>query len=209
MEENKQNFKFAGMIPFLALNDLKLIFTDREKAVEVLLQRSSTGAFQFFKSEHLPLLFFFPLFSLISPYRWIIGKKIKFITDFILPAAAVMAVLLIAVIYDKIMEHSSGPEIEPADSDHRKNISLFLHLAVASSSVFYLIHPFAGFSMIVVSALFSIILSIRAYSLYRGITPARSLIYYLWACVFTMIPLLILSAVVNVLRSIDILGDLI
>jgi hypothetical protein len=120
----------------------------------------------------------------------------------------ILALLAIAALYDKIMEHSSGPAIESNEPDRRKNFSLFLHIPLLSSAFFYLIHPMIGLLMIFSAAFFSIGLSIRANSIYRNMTLARSLIYYGWSILFAMIPLFIVVSFINIIYSIDILGDL-
>jgi len=208
MVENKTNLSFLGMFPFLALEDLKLIFLRREKALQEHMERSSISALRLFIGEHLPLLFLFPFFSIISPYRWIAGKKLKISTEIVLPLILVSLILIIASLYDKVMEHSSGPGLEPEFPDKRKNFSLFLHLPLLSSAFFYFIHPLLGLVMILFSAFFCLFLSIRAQSLYRNITPARALIYYGWSILLSMIPLFIILLVMNLFRSIDLVGDL-
>jgi len=198
----------GGMYPRLALADLKLIFLKRERAVQDHMGRSVESALTLFTGEFLPLLIFFPLFSLISPYRWITGKSFKISTDIILPLVLVLAFMGIAALYDKIMEHSSGPGLEGDSPDRRKNISLFLHLPLMSCSIFYFIHPLFGLLMIFAGALFSIVLSVRACSIYRYITPARALVYYGWSIFLGLIPVFIFFVIVNIIYSIDLLGDL-
>ena len=209
MDEKQTHFRFLGMLPVLALEDLKLVFDRRENALVEHMERSSVSALRLFISEHLPLLFLFPLFSILSPYRWIFGKKLKISSEIVLPVILVTAILIIASLYDKVMEHSSGPGLDPEYQDKRKNFSLFLHLPLLSSAFFYFIHPLLGLVMIFLSAFFCLVLSIRAQSLYRNVTPARALIYYGWSVLFSMIPLFIILLVMNFFRSMDLLGDLI
>jgi len=187
---------------------LDTIFEKKERALEECSNRKSLSALTLFSTDHLPLLLMYPLFSLLSPFRWIGQKSPTFGSLFVWPLVVPLFFLAAAAVYDKIIEHSSRPTVPGSAELDRKNFSLYLHLPVAAGGVFFVIHPIFGYLMLFFAELFSMVLTFRANRLYRGMTVLRSLITVVQVSLFFLIPAMVFGVVFNLVNTVVILRSI-
>lgn len=183
---------------------LRLIFADPRAAADAFRAEPPASALTLAARKHSILLLLFPVFSFAAPLRWIMGGDFRAARDAVLPLGLACGILVLAMLFDKIIENARGPELYVRDAPPR-NLALFLHLPVSAAGVFFLFHGLAGFLMILVSAAYAGTLSILAVSRLRAMSPARAITHYVTAVVFLLVPLLGLVLILNLLRTYAIL----
>ncbi len=190
-----------------AIEDLQKIFADCRSAASGFLARKRMPAARLLAGEHLPLLLLFPVFSAMSPLRWWLHGGLSVKKDLLYPLAAPCAFLMLAAVYDRILEYSRSPS-DRIESDRQNQLSLFLFLPVAASGMFFLIHPAVGFAAVIFSGIYSSVQTIQIQSELRGLSPARGAAYFFSAAAFLLIPVNLVLFLMNLMRSIDIVIDL-
>lgn len=185
-----------------SIEDLNGIFSDHSEAVRGLRTRRPERALSFFRHRHLPFLILYPLFALLCPYSWIFGS-VSVKKHVIFPLVIACGFLLLASIYDKLLEQLKGKENVIAV----KNGSLFLFLPVSAVGCFYVIHPLIGLGMTFAAGIYASLLSVETQARIYQMSLARSASYLISAGVLLLIPVLILLTLMNFMRSIGIVLD--
>ncbi len=188
------------------VRDLRAIFADYIAAAREHGSRPVSASFRFLRENHLGLVLLYPVFALACPYVWIVKGRISPATQIVMPVLLVGVFLLLALLYDKIMEHSRPPSL-PEDKEIR-NLAVFLHLPVSAAGMFFFLHPGLGYLMVFAAAIYSILMSIRAQSLAHGRGLGDAFSRYIGAGLLLMVPLVLMLLAFNILRTVRIFKSL-
>lgn len=195
---------------FRTLQWLDLQFSHPRDALARHRERPPARAFRDFREDHLPFLLAYPLVLLLSPWTWIhyfLGGGIPSLRALALPVFIVLAVLLLAVFFDKIREYRTAPGLRKEQPAER-NIALFFSLPVSASLIFFLVHPAAGFLALLASLAYSFLQFARYEASARN-SPLRNVVAeMIVAAGFLLIPVAGLLLLYNLALTSRILVDL-
>lgn len=187
-----------------AVSELNLVFQDFRAAALDFSKRPPGRALDVFQELHLPMLALVPFFAALCPYRWAFKGGVSIGKHIILPVILILAVLMLAALFDRVTEHTEPPEI--GAPPQMRNLALYLHLPVSATAPFFFLHPLIGVLMVLVAAGYAGWISIRSVSRIRRITLMRSLTQYISAAILALIPLIVLVAGMNMFRTLLNLG---
>ncbi|MCB1325251.1 MAG: hypothetical protein H7A21_07235 [Spirochaetales bacterium] len=188
--------------------ELQLIFQDPSAAAAGFSERFRGPVIDLVRRYHLPLLILLPVAALLSPAGWLIGPNLGIFLRAIAPVFAVLGILFVAIVFDRVLEYSRTPSIQPPAGPPDRHLALYLSLPVSALAPFFFLHPLLGYLMLALSAAFCLYQSLEYAAAHFERSRARILAQFVSAIIALMIPVAALLFLLNVARSIAILRDL-
>ena len=182
------------------IGDLEAVFRDDKGALAGFLNRPARTMRSLFFTVHLPLLLLFPVFSLLCPYRWISGGRLSWTGEVFAPLVLVLGAMVLAGIYDKLLEYGTLSPLYDVEKPELKNVALFLHLPLASGGLAFFVHPVAGYAMIFTLWANSLLMSVRAQADLRGLSMRHAGLFWLYAFLIVAFAACLLAFVLGLFR---------
>lgn len=192
-----------------ATGHLQGILTDARASLIAFLRSPDrpTTALGLFIRYHAPLLLFFPVLSLLSPLRFVIGPDLHPVILIFAPLMLAVGSLVLAALLDGLIQHARTPHVPDESDIEIKNVALYLHLPVSGSALCFFIHPLLGFLVLLLTIAYCLYLSLDLHALVRGKTRAEILVHFITTLIVILLPLLILTLLSSLWRSIQILSE--
>ncbi len=194
------------MSMFQAADSLREILCHPTERLEGLKKWDDHEARQLFLKLHLPLLVLFPLASLSAPLVHILDSFSA--RHAIYPPVAILAALTYATIFDRISGYFRKPRMEEKSYATYRNTSLYLHLPLSGSALFFFIHPIIGYIMLFFSWIYVTWLSWEATARLERMSRIKVFVHWLCGIPLFAIPLLLLLFLANIYRSMQIFEQL-
>ena len=166
-------------------------------------ESKKTSSYLFLKL-HLPLLFLTFISVSIAPYNFLLKEyswaNVMFV--FVL----ISFFLLISLIYDRFSLYVHPVLKIPREEEEKQqrilNIAFFFQLPICGIGFFFFIHPYLGYSLLILIELFSTILSWEYTAFTRRISRARSISYWLFTCSLIMLLICLVLFLFAIIRSV-------
>jgi len=196
-----KNFLWSDERKARFLSLLEAVFQERFNELPRLLSGGSFLSALYY--DHMFFLLQAPLFAAASPYKLFL-KKFSVTEQIIIPLFLPLFFLLLALIYDRIVEFRTPPSLDLKD-DTWPLTSVALHIPASAAGIFYFLHPFMGLAVTIVAYLFSLRSSFLCNKQLRGISITRSFVYYLLAIFVMLLFLVPFLLIMNLLQTFQIL----
>ncbi|MCB1304343.1 MAG: hypothetical protein KDK37_08700 [Leptospiraceae bacterium] len=194
--------------------DVRLILSDPAAAIAQFLDRQSIKSLRFFALYHLPFLILLPLFLFISPYRILRGHSFHLKSILGFPSLLILAFLVMAAVFDRMQRYSLAGGIDPARKDYfamrpaGKNLALYLHIPVSASAFLFFFHPGLGYLGLFLTGFYCVYQSVIGWARLRHQSVLASLSSYILSAGLLMLPLLAMTILYNLLKTIRIFREI-
>ncbi len=189
----------------LAIQLLEIIFKSPNKFLN--LSNRFNDSFQtvkeIFYNLHLPFMIHFPIVILFSPYSWYsyflknltIDKII--IYYFLFPLFVYCFLILFLVFFDKLQIYSQIPTV----GLKKHYFCSYSSIVVSASMVFFIFHPFVGFIGLIVSFIYSFLISIFLWSKYLNKSIKQLILEAFLTLSFFLFFIFLVVLILNILNS--------